>query len=250
MNHVAVTSTDGSAYLAWQTELLAFSHARAGQPGELAVLDDTVAVADDHYPPYNKPHALLRWARSRPASDAAVLILDPDMVFVRRWAPTIEPGRIIAHDSRYAVTGETARVLAGHVDRPDALAPVMVPLLVHSRDLAALAHLWLEATIALRRDAASRTALGWVTEMWGCAIAVHRLGLEVTLGSLAVHPPHEDGLRVPFVHYAYEVDSFDKRRYAPWAPLPPARNEAYGFVRAVAGELTSRRSPPARTSPG
>ena len=250
MNRVAVTSTDGSAYLAWQAELLGLSHARVRQPGELVVVEDTIAVADDHYPPYNKPHALLGWARSQPAGDTAVLVLDPDMVFVSRWAPPIEPGRIIAHDSRYAVTGEIARVLAGHVDQPAALAPVMVPMLVHSRDLAALAELWLEATIALRRDAASRTALGWVCEMWGCAIAVHRLGLEVTLASLAVHPPHEDGLRVPFVHFAYEVDGFDKRRYVPWEPMPPARNAAYGFVRSLAGELTARPSPQVRTSRG
>jgi hypothetical protein len=239
-----VVSSDGSAPLTWQTQLLAHSHHRVGQSGPLVVLTDTVTVGDDVYPPYNKPYALWRWCeRDGPATEW-VLVLDPDMVFRAPCAGAPEPGRPVAHDSTYRAGRRLGAALARHIAAPGRLQSLMVPLVMHRADLAQLAPLWFEWTCRLRADPAVRAVVPWICEMWGASIAAYELGLTFELRDLAAHPPFSNSTRLPFVHYSYEVDGFDKRHYRPWEPMPEGTNAAYRWVRELAEDYV-RRQPPA-----
>jgi hypothetical protein len=151
-----VVSIDGSDALEWQAELLALSHARVGQPGPLVILRDTVEVPGDDYPPYNKPYAIARWLEHAEPATEQVLVLDPDMVFVRPFVPRVQPGQPLAHDSTYRLLGELARALARHIPAPERLQSIAVPLALHRRDLARLAPLWFRDTVRLRSDPAVR----------------------------------------------------------------------------------------------
>jgi hypothetical protein len=239
-----VVSTDGSAPLEWQVELLAFSHRRVRQPGPLVVLRDTVEVAGDHYPPYNKPYALTRWVeRERPATEL-VLVVDPDMIFTRPFAPVLDHGRPIAHDGTYRVSVGLARTLAPYTSSPSKLPSIAVPLVLRHSDLARLAPLWWTETTRLRADVAFRRRDPWMAEMWGCSVAATRLSLDFELSRLTAIPPFTDHTDGPFVHYSFPVDGFDKRSYRPWDAPPAGESPAYRQLRDLI-EAYRRRLDPA-----
>ena len=228
-----VSAPDGSDYLTWQVELLAYSHERVGQPGSLAVVTDTIRVADDDYTPYNKPYALWRWLERDPLDGETVLVLDPDMVFVRPLCRSVGPGNPIAHSSEYTVNARLRAALAPYAENPESLQPLAVPMLIHSDDLRRLAPLWFEYTKRLRADPAVRGVIPWVCEMWACSIAAAKLGLAFTLEQNAAVPPFSKRAELPMIHYAWAVGEFDKRTYRPWKDPPEASNEAYAFLREL-----------------
>ena len=211
-----VVSTNGSEYLAWQIELLVYSHRQVGQPGPLVVLTDTVQVDGDDYTPYNKPYALMRWLEREEPECETVLVLDPDMVFVRPLVREIERGKPLAHSSLYSVGADLADVFRRHTRKPEALQPMAVPMLVHREDLRRLAPLWFEYTKRLRADAGIRQLIGWVCEMWACSVAALRLGLEFDLEQNTEVPPFSDRVELSLIHYAWTIGEFDKRSYQPW----------------------------------
>jgi hypothetical protein len=226
-----VVSTDGSDYLGWQAELLAYSYHRVGQPGRLVVLTDTVKVPGDDYPPYNKPYALARWLEREDSLDECLLVLDPDMVFVRAVDRTVRPGRPVAHNSSYAANHALAAALTAHAASPRDLQPLAVPMLIHQQDLRRLAPLWFDYTRRLRSDAAIRDLIPWVCEMWACSIAAQELSLVFELQQLAAVPPFWSRTGLPLVHYSFEFEGFDKRSYRPWDPLPNGTSQAYRWLR-------------------
>jgi hypothetical protein len=233
-------STDGSDYLAWQIELLSYTHWRVRQPGALVVLTDTVHVGGDDYAPYNKPYALMRWLDREEPEAGTVLVLDPDMVFVQPLAREVEPGRPVAHSSLYSVGADLERLLRPHTSRPEALQPLAVPMLVHRDDLRALAPAWFEYTMRLRADDAVRALIPWVCEMWACSIAAYELGLEFELKQNAEVPPFSSQARLPLIHYAWTVGDFDKRSYRPWDMPPDTNNDCYRKLQALIAEFRER----------
>jgi hypothetical protein len=232
-----VVSADGSDYLAWQVDLLAYSHRRVCQPGVLVVLTDTVEVEGDDYAPYNKPYALMRWLEREEPESETVLVLDPDMVFLRPLAREILRGSPIAHSSLYSVGAELTQLLRPHTSFPGALQPLAVPMLVHRDDLRKLAPLWFEYTKRLRLDDSVRSSIPWVCEMWACAIAAASLRLEFKLEQNAEVPPFSRKAQLPLVHYAWTIEGFDKRSYRPWDTPPPSENECYRYLHDLINEF-------------
>jgi hypothetical protein len=222
-----VVSADESDYLAWQVALLAYSHRRVGQPGPLVVATHTTRVGDDDYTPYNKPYALARWLENGPPEQETVLVLDPDMIFVRPLRRRVERGRPLAHSSEYTVGRKLGRALRPYAKDPATLQPLAVPMLVHREDLARLAPMWFEYTKRLRADPVVRGLIPWVCEMWACSIAAAELGLRFTLEQNATVPPFSQTTELPLIHYSWSVGDFDKRTYRPWEIPPEASNAAY-----------------------
>lgn len=213
-----VVTVDGTPYLDWQARLLAFSHQRARQPGALHVLERRTEVDGDYYPPYNRPVSLGLWAEKN-SHTATVVVLDPDMVFVRPLTVDVPAGTLFAHDGRYPMSAEQVAALRPYAAEPAGIPIPIVPMVLSAGDLARLAAPWFDYTVRLRADNDARRALGWLCEMWACALAVRAVGLHCELRSLATIPPLSDR-RAPLVHYAWTTACFDKRTYRPWAELP------------------------------
>ena len=246
-----VFSIDDSSYLRWQAELLAYSHRTVAQPGPLTcvlsgdagprpVLERIFYTrawsphpqTGDEYPAYNKPGALMTWMREAPPEEATILVLDPDTIFLRPLASTVERGRPIAHPYSYldpTYNEENEAFVRKHCRQPELVQSVGIPILIHRDDLAALAPGWWAKTEAIRNDPHSRALVGWTAEMWGYAFAAAELGLRHELRVLA-QVPFEERVDLPILHYCYASESADKRwqwnkwDYRPWervADPPP-----------------------------
>ncbi|HMJ36691.1 MAG TPA: hypothetical protein VK501_22490 [Baekduia sp.] len=221
-------SVDHSAYLAWQLQLLAYSHAQVGQTGSFVALDHEEVVEGDDYPPYNRPFAIARWLeRAKPADDDVVLHVDPDMIFVR----ALDLGALrhlpVADDGRYPLQPSGAAALRRYVRAPDRVRVPVVPFVMRVADLARVTPAWCSWTLRLRADDAARRALGWNCELWAFALASREVGLRLDQGYLASMPPLEAPARPCFVHYAWKTYDFDKRSYVPWADLRGARHPGH-----------------------
>lgn len=232
----SVVTTDGSAHLDWQVRLLRLSHERVRQPGRLDVVERTVRVADDDYPPYSRPVALEEWAAKQPAQSTAV-VLDPDMIFLRRRDVVATRGAICAHDGRYPVPPRQLQVLRRHGCDANRLPIPIVPMVLTAGDLEQLCAPWLHYTKQLRADSEARMELGWLCEMWACALAVRDSGLRCDVGQLASVPPLRHPRRAFMAHYAWVTPCFDKRTYRPWTDLPRCPHRAHGRMRSLIADL-------------
>lgn len=244
-----VFSIDGSLYQRWQADLLAYSHKKVNQPGLLTCLYSEECTSPpfdgqifhtapycphpttgDHYPPYNKIMALSTWLKSTSPKEEALLLLDPDCIFVTAYDEQVERGKPVAQQIGYMDPNITcnADLLKRHGYKPESMQAIGIPTLIHWDDLAALAPLWLEHTQVIRNDPISRELVGWVAEMWGYVFAAAQLGLRHELRDLA-HWQMDNRTNLPFIHYCYSSSSlqgqweWSKRTYRPWerVPRPP-----------------------------
>ncbi|MEM1110358.1 MAG: PqqD family protein [Pseudomonadota bacterium] len=157
----------------WQSELLEYSWAQSGQPGELVRLvgirpgqdlpkhalartEPTLLwtkhpYIDDSYPGYNVPAGLLEWL-NREALDATVLLLEIGSVLKAPLATEVGPGSAMAQTWEQLPSGEGPFGLptvydplrAYCVNRELSLPQVQLPLMIHSSDLYTLCPRWLE----------------------------------------------------------------------------------------------------------
>ena len=58
---------------------------------------------EDNYPPTNRPHALSHWLEHGDVHGETIVILDPDMVMMRRWETPAQPGK--PYSQRYVYSG-------------------------------------------------------------------------------------------------------------------------------------------------
>ncbi|HEV3000935.1 MAG TPA: hypothetical protein VGW75_09380 [Solirubrobacteraceae bacterium] len=228
----SVVTTDGSPYLDWQVRLLRFSHDRVRQPGRLDVVERTVEVAGDDYPPYNRPAGLGEWADALAPKTTAV-VLDPDMVFLRRLDTAATAGALLAHDGSYPVPARQRQVLRRYARAPEALPIPIVPLVLTAGDLARMATPWLEYTKELRADPAARAELGWLCEMWACALAAREAGVRCRVAQIASIPPLPHPRRAALGHYAWVTACFDKRTYRPWSDVRRCRHRVHARMRTL-----------------
>lgn len=242
----AVVATDRSPHIDWQVRLLRYSYQRIGQHGSLDVVERPVTVAGDSYAPYARPVALGEWASARAPGGTGV-VLDPDMVIVRRFDVRAKRGAVIAHDGGYPLLPAHRRVLRRFVSDPDTLPIPIVPMVFDIADLARVAEPWRVLTRELRADDETRAALGWLCEMWACALAIREAGLRCRLHPLAAIPPLPHRRGVAFVHYAWVTPCFDKRTYRPWTDLPACQHPGHARMRSLIREIAAagaRMTPP------
>lgn len=241
-----VFSVDNSAYLHWQTELLAYSMQQVQQPGALTRLfsssepmsvfragytfqtDSYTHFHGDNYSPRNRVMALLDWLSAGLPEEESVLLIDPDCVFLSPLDEEVERGLPIAQDIPYMspYQANNLALIQRHGFRPERIQGMGIPLIIHREDLRALLPLWRSYLEAIRRDPVSLEYLGggWTTEMWGYVFAASKLELWHEIRQLAQFQD-QDRDDLPLVHYCYDSKlpenewQWSKRTYHAWQPV-------------------------------
>lgn len=248
--HTVFSCTD-TLYQYWQSELLAYTYRKVGQPGPLTRLvstnkevkypfsEKTFKATDysihprsgDKYLAYNKPSALMEWLKQVKPKESTIVVIDPDCVFLSKYVGEVLPGKPKAAYYCYMEPGgELGKLLISrHCRRNRELVQsVGIPVVIHRQDLEIVAPRWLEVTREIRDDKECHNAVGWIAEMFGYAIAAAEAGLKGDVKRLCVFPP-EDSVDAPFMHYCAasenEAEGFmwHKGIYKPWEqpPMPP-----------------------------
>jgi hypothetical protein len=239
-----IFSVDGSRYLAWQAEFLAYTFERAQQPGLLTRLwsghgvpepfrGETFQtppysphpVSGDEYVCYNRQFALDDWLWATPERDETILLVDPDFVFLNPVSHGVQQGHPIAHPTGYVDPKRHAVLVERHCRRPDDVQSLGWPVIIHRSDLTTITPLWIAKTEAIRNDPVVRDDAGWITDMWGYVFAAAELGMvHQTEYLAATQMDRRDD--TPFIHYCYESQSasgtwrWEKRWYEPADPIP------------------------------
>lgn len=272
-----VFSVDDSLYLRWQAELLAYSHAKVGQPGPLTRLYSARSTpppfagqtfitepfsphprTNDDYPIYNKVGALASWVTLSPPAEESLLVLDPDCIFLTPFDEPAERGRPLAQFIHYMNPRHPRHVelIKRHGYKPELVQAIGIPLLLHRDDAKELFPLWMEKTEAIRDDPMSCELAGWIADMWGYAFAAADLGLRHQLRRLC-RWEIEDVADLPIIHYCYESKNahgdweWDKRTYQPWQPVaePPYDTPMAGATLiSLLNELAAKQTSTPRSS--
>ncbi len=266
-----IFSCENTTYMWWQAEFLHYTYVQAGMDAELTALVaategaeieftcNSVRVANyKHSVPnapiltLNKPGGIAEWAALDGPRDETVLIVDPDSVFVR---PILDPGPLAAgqaysemHDYMSVDIPGNRTVIRRHCRQElrARVQPVGIYILINRACLAELAIRWLQKSIEIGADPVSREALrgtGWLSDMWGYAIAAAELGIHHHLTDFS-QMTGSDSLHNPIVHYCFplmenredfwEPDTqkpvlWSKWTYAPWeTPPDPAGTTVEG----------------------
>lgn len=264
-----VFSTTDSPYMQWQSELLEYSWKKVGQPGDLIRLVSTdnpgsvpqhkyartVATRQwkihpftgDDYAPYNKPSSLVEWIyRERP--NGTLLLLDPDCVFRQPVEREVAPGKPVGQhwidlhigdEPPFGLGNTFDKVRPYCVNDSRAADPVMIPNLIHTRDMQRIGLRWLELTGAVRQHARNREDNPmWESDMFGFIMVSAEYGLKSERGTLGIctNWSPERVKNAPIIHYCQAIvdrdgkDIWSKGSYRPWdrAPDPSLAAEDYG----------------------
>ena len=254
-----VFSTNLSSKMQWQSDLLEYSWNRVGQDGvliRLVATDDPdnlppqkhahcVATklwdihpdTGDAYPVYNKPASLLEWVyRDKP--EGTVLLLDPDCVFRAPVTRRVAPGFPASQDwidfkiGEHSVQspfglGKRFSFLNDHCARTDlSIAPVMIPTLIHTRDLRTIGARWLELCGVIRENYRNDEGRPmWESDMFAYLAVCSEYGLKhqpIPLGICTNWEP-ADVPDAPIIHYCQPIigkdgsKMFNKHTYKPWS---------------------------------
>jgi hypothetical protein len=216
----------------WQAEFLHYTYAIAGMSAELTALVaatdepewefscNTVRVANYKdsvaTPPLltlNKPGGIAEWAAQDGPRDETILIVDPDSMFLR---PVDDPGPLTAgeayseeHDYMDVAIPTNRTVIDRHCRKElhAKVQPVGIYILINRSCLAELAQRWLQKSIDIAADPICRDALGgtgWLSDMWGYAIAAAELGLHHHLRGFS-QVTGSNSLRNPITHYCFPL---------------------------------------------
>ena len=187
-------SIDDSSYLRWQAEFLEWSVRRCGMECRITRLTKSAPDAGT-YLCLNRFWSIVhQW---EPSEIETVVVLDPDMVFVRPLNVSARAGGVIAQPYSYLY------------------GLPWCPVVIHRDQIRA----WAETALALARVLYANK-VGWVSEMWASSISANMLGLQLERRSLCVSN-YEPALRdASIIHYCYEQAGFFKQRYSPGDELP------------------------------
>jgi hypothetical protein len=281
-----IFSSENTTYMRWQAELLHYTYARSGMRARLTALVsathepvqgfpcETFSVSNyrhslpgEVYEPLNKPGGICEWAPRAGRGDEAVLIVDPDSVFV---SPVPDPGPLRsgeayadAHDYMEPTLAYNKMVLERHCRREfrTLVQPVGIYVLIRRDDLAAIASRWLQKAIEIRSDKACRSRVpygGWISEMLGYAIAAAECGVRHRISRFA-QTTGSGLLRSPIIHYCFPINAsgrhwqkgqqepvlWSKWDYRPWEHPPAAKGataEGREVLRGLAELAAAKRA--------
>ncbi len=231
----------------WQAEFLRYTYLTAGMEAELiAVVAATEepeiefscntvrvasykdATANRPLLVLNKPGGIAEWAVLDGPRDETVLIVDPDSMFVRPVADFGPLADGLAYSEEHDYMGVDIpgnRIVIDRHCREELRAkvqPVGVYICINRGCLAELARRWLQKSIDIADDPVCREALGgtgWLSDMWGYAIAAAELGIHHHLrGFSQVTGSHS--LERPITHYCYPLLADPARRWTPETQIP------------------------------
>jgi hypothetical protein len=252
-----IFSCENTQYMWWQAELLHYTYEKVGMQDRLTAL---VSATDEQprkfscscfevanfqgcvesgiFKPLNKPGAVTQWLGSSQPEDETIFLIDPDSAFTGIVPDPghLPKGQAFADSHTYMDVRLPANqtVLSRHCRR-EALArvqPVGIYIIINKSDLAAVAPRWFQKTIEIRNDEICRRALpddGWISDMWGYAIAAAELGIEHQIANYS-QMTGSNCLRYPIIHYCLpvieELEWWDRNRaqtvlwskldYRPW----------------------------------
>jgi hypothetical protein len=226
----------------WQAEFLHYTYSMAGMGAELTAL---VAATDEPEKRFacnavrvgnykdsvpngpllvlNKPGGIAEWAAMEGPRDETVLIVDPDSVFVRAVG---DPGPIAAgeayseeHSYMHVDIPMNRTVIDRHcsAELRAKVQPVGIYIFINRGCLAELGKRWLQKTIDIAGDPVCREALsgtGWLSDMWGYAIAAAELGIHHHLRAFS-QVTGSDSLNNPITHYCFPLM---ERHDGTWEP--------------------------------
>jgi hypothetical protein len=227
-----IFSCENSPYMGWQAEFLHYTYLQTGMDAELTALvaatDEpriafsckTVRVANykDTAPngsllTLNKPGGIAEWAAQDGPPEETVLIVDPDSMFVR---PVVDPGPLAAgeayseeHDYMNVDIPGNRTVIDRHCmeKRRAQVQPVGIYICINRASLAELARRWLQKTLEIAADLVCRKALGdtgWLSDMWGYAIAAAELGIHHQLRRFS-QVTGSNSIDNPITHYCFPL---------------------------------------------
>lgn len=278
--HMLVTSNH-VVYQQWQTRVMYFHYkkqrAKQGEEGAMGgftrilhsgkpdnlmdeiptvVVDDLRKQGGDHgFVVLSRPNAFIQWAQKLAAGE---IHIDEDYVMMG------EPDHLILRPIPNLMKGDRAACFPFFYIEPEKHAPLIQrltngaiaedavgtvartgssPVQLRVQDLAKIAPIWHNVSLAAKQDAEADKAWGWVLEMYGYAMAAAMAHVpHDTLAHFQAQPPWDHHLASFYIlHYTYGMDytltgefmpgkigewRFDKRAYTSRYPpknlaLPP-----------------------------
>jgi hypothetical protein len=280
-----VFSCENTDYMCWQAQFLQFTYAKTKMNAKLTCLVSTTEdsmrdflcptvevsnysglIRDVPFPPLNKPGGINEWIHREPQLDEAILIVDPDTVFIRQVIepPDLRPGFAYGQEHPYMNSDlpSSRTVLKRHckIKARRIVQPIGIYALIHRDDLVNISPVWLEKTLEIKSDVKCARALpdnGWISDMWAYAIAAAELGIVHQITDLA-QVTGSNCLSAPLIHYCFPLMKdkkvswtpgcngilWSKWNYEPWRVPPVGRSTTVegrillGLLREFA---TSRR---------
>lgn len=209
-------------------------------------------VENNWYVVLNRPYAFVQWLKKQRIPEKYILMAEPDHIFIRPLpnfmrgdTPAafpffyIEPASAKSRPITLKFTGPLTR------RELESLAPVgNSPTFLSVEQMERVMPVWMNTSIAIFKDKDANREWGWVQEMYGFTIALHKVGIpkvDLFLHMMA-QPPWDTQMgispRRPYyiIHYTYGMDytlsgqhtpgkfgewRFDKRSYT---TRPPPRH--------------------------
>jgi hypothetical protein len=246
-----MVSFEPGAYQDWQVELLAYTHRKIGQEGSLTALAsvrDRTTLKDygievirtrwmskhpltkDHYPPYNKPASFCDYFTMVPCRNEMLLLVDPDMVFVKSW--DCNGNEQMAEKTSYMDPVQCGKnIIKRHCKRnSNKVQPIGFPLIITEEALRSITDRWYILTEEMRDNRLTRKEVTWISEMWSFVIAAAECGVEFKVKRNCSFSNENLDLNHSLVHYTYSTTSrsgfhWDKRQYKPWNPMPALKSD-------------------------
>jgi hypothetical protein len=212
-----IYSIDQSPRFAWQAELLDWSVRRVGMDCRITRLT-ALHPDQSEYLCLNRWWAILnQWKESEAET---VVILDPDMVFVRPLNVTAKRGQIIGSPYPYVYD------------------LVWCPVVLHRDHVRE----WAFKTMALAQLLAQH-GIGWVSEIWAANICATRLCLQLERRELGI-PNWSGGVGdASVIHYCYQRSGFSKNDYRPGHHVEcPDSDEVHRILAELINECFGSKS--------
>ena len=277
--HVLVTANQ-AVYVQWQTRVMYYHYKKqraaqgpdgamggftrilhSGRPDELMDEIPTVVVENlsnkggDHgFVVLSRPYAFVQWAEKLARGEISieedyVLMAEPDHLLLRPLPNLMQGERAAAFPFFYIEPTkypDLVQRFTGPLEKDQLASMAKIgssPVQLRADDLARIAPVWMNVSIALKNDPEADKAWGWVLEMYGYTMAATMVGVpHDTVPHFQAQPPWDKHLGKFYqIHYTYGMDytmegeftpgkigewRFDKRSYANEYPpknlaLPP-----------------------------
>lgn len=230
-------------------ELLAYTHRKVGQEGPLTALASVkggVVLKDygievirtrwmsrhpltkDFYPGYNKTSSLCDYFNMVPYRGEMLLLLDPDMVFVKPWDRNGNAS--VAEEISYMHPVRCGRnIIKRHCKRnAEKVQPIGWPLIISEEELRVIADRWYVLTEEMRGNKFTLKEANWVTDMWAFSIVAAECDISFSVERRCSFSNDNLDTNHSLIHYTYPTSSksgfhWDKRQYRPWSPMPTLR---------------------------
>lgn len=263
--HTAMTASD-SVYNTWQCRVMYYWFKKfqngpnsemggftrilhSGKPDKYMdeiptfIAQPLPAGMDQGYIVLNRPWAFVQWLEKADIKEEYILMAEPDHIIVKPIPNLSKDGLGAAFPFFYIEPKKYESVLRKYF--PKDMGPITnidpignSPVVVGRDSLKKIAPVWMNVSLAMKKDPETDKAFGWVLEMYAYAVASALNGVgNILYKDFMIQPPWDTEVSNKFIiHYTYGCDydmkghltygkigqwRFDKRSYD---SVPPPRN--------------------------